>query len=105
VLLWLNTNTSPGEAVAFSSIFEVRLLRDWGRLRPPRVDPEEAPFKWYVLQNRRGMFTPVDRKLMRMEKPAYVKYAGRRRAGQKVPDDLNVPLISIFSFEQYKRAR
>jgi 4-amino-4-deoxy-L-arabinose transferase-like glycosyltransferase len=105
VLLWLNNSTSSGEAVAFSPIFDVLLLKAWGRLRPPAVNPEQATFKWYVLQNRPGMFTDLDRALMGHEKPAYVKYAGRRRAGQKVPDDLNVALISIFSFEQYQRAR
>jgi len=42
---------------------------------------------------------------MGREKPAYVKYAGRRRGGQAVARDLDVPLISVFSFEQYQRAR
>jgi hypothetical protein len=105
VLLWLNTNTASGEAVAFSRIYDVRVLNGWGRLQPPAVNPEQASFKWYVLQNRPGMFTALDRVLMSVEKPVYVKYAGRRRAGEKIPDDLNVALISIFSFEQYQRVR
>ncbi|MGE5833810.1 MAG: hypothetical protein ACM4AI_04985 [Acidobacteriota bacterium] len=104
VLHWLNSNTSPGEAVAFSLIYDVSLLREWGRLVPPVVNPDQAKFKWYVLQNRPGMFSDLDRALMRSEKPAYVKYAGRGRTGENVPADLNVPLISIFSFEQYQRA-
>ena len=54
VLLWLNTSTSSGESVAFSPIFNVAVLRQRGRLVPPAVYPEEAPFKWYVLQNGRG---------------------------------------------------
>jgi hypothetical protein len=58
-----------------------------------------------VLQNRPGMFTLIDHRLVRREKPAYVKYAGRRRTGQTVPHDLDVPLIYIFSFEQYERTR
>jgi hypothetical protein len=104
VLHWLNSNTSPGEAVAFSLIYDVSLLKEWGRLVPPAVNADQAQFKWYVLQNRPGMFTDLDRALMQRETPAYVKYAGRHRAGDRVPRDLNVPLISIFSFEQYQRA-
>lgn len=104
VLLWLNTNTPTGEAIAFSPIYDVKLLNAWGRLTPQAVSPEQAPFKWYVLQNRPGMFTDIDRVLRSVEKPVYVKYAGRGR-GDQIPNDLNVPLISIFSFEQYQRVR
>ena len=104
-LRWLNNSTSPGEAIAFSLIYDLNLLRDWGRLPRPTVDPEQAPFKWYVLQNRPGMFSDLDRLLMNGEKPAFVKFAGRNRDPEHVPGDLNVPLISVFSFEQYQRAR
>ena len=61
------------------------------------VNADTAPCKWYVLQNRPAMFTRIDRYLMTREKPAYVKYAGRRRSGQAVARDLDVPLISVFS--------
>jgi len=105
VLGWLNRRTSPDEAVAFSPASNLGLLRDWHQLLPRAVGPETDTFRWYVLQNRPGLFARVDRNLMRREKPVFVKYAGRRRAGTKVPDDLQVPLILIFSFEQYQRAR
>ena len=105
VLNWLNERTDSGEAIAFSTIFNLGQLHDWGRLRPRSVNPERGPFQWYVLQNRPAMFTRTDRLLMRGEKPAYVKYAGRRRTGEAVPRDLDVPLISVFSYEQYQRAR
>ena len=105
VLKWLNERTDPGEAIAFSPAFNIGLLRDWGRLRAHSVDAGTQPFKWYVLQNRPGMFTRVDRLLLNREKPAYVKYAGRRRSGTAVPRDLDVPLISVFSADQYQRAR
>jgi hypothetical protein len=104
VLRWLNSNTSTGEAITFSLIYDVNLLRVWGRLQPPPVNPDQT-FKWYVLQNRPGMFSALDRALMDGEKPAFVKYAGRHRNGENVPDDLNVPLISVFSFDQYQRVR
>ena len=104
VLTWLNERTGPGEAIAFSPIFNVAQLNAWGRLRPKHVDPQRAAFKWYVLQNRPGMFSRIDRALIRREKPVFVKYAGRQ-AGAKVPRDLDVPLILVFSSSQYQRAR
>jgi hypothetical protein len=103
VLRWLNQHTRADESIAFSPIFNVAPLREWGRLVPRDVDPQKEAFKWYVVQNRPGMFTRIDRALMRREKPVFVKYAGRRSARENVPDDLNVPLISVFSFEQYQR--
>jgi hypothetical protein len=105
VLRWLNARTAPDEAIAFSLIANMGQLHEWRRLFPRDVNPETEPFKWYVLQNRPGMFSGTDRALMRRETPVFVKYAGRRGAGQAVPSDLDVPLISVFSFEQYQRAR
>ena len=104
VLSWLNRNTGTDESIAFSP-GNLNMLGPWGRLRPKGVNPEKETFKWYVLQNRPGMFTRTDRALMRREKPVFVKYAGRRGARQKLPEDLNVPLISVFSFDQYRRNR
>jgi hypothetical protein len=105
VLRWLNERTLRDEAIAFSPVANVELLRGWGKADWRRVDPRRETFKWYVLQNRPGMFTRIDRTLVRREKPVYVKYAGRRRAQERVPSDMDVPLISVFSFEQYARAR
>ena len=102
---WLDARTGADEAIAFSPVFNLGHLRDWGKLRAHTVNAETGRFKWYVLQNRPAMFTRTDRRLMEREKPAYVKYAGRRRSGEAVPRDLDVPLISVFSFDQYQRAR
>ena len=105
VLRWLNRNTDPSEGIAFANAANIGFLRDWRGLRPLEADPREDPFKWYVVQNRPGLFSRVDRALVREEKPAFVKFAGRRRAGDPVPHDLDVPLIYIFSQDQYQRAR
>ena len=51
------------------------------------------------------MFSETDRTLVREAKAAYIKYAGRRREGLPVPSDLNVPLLMIYSYEEYDRAR
>ena len=107
VLKWLNERTGTDESIAFSSAAasNLAILQGWGRLQPAVVDPRSHRFKWYVLQNRPGLFTRVDRRLIRRETPVFMKFAGRRRADVAVPADLGVPLILVFSFEQYERAR
>lgn len=104
VLSWINEHTDPAAPVAFSPISNVSLLREWRRLRVRDTDPKADVFTWYILQNRPGILSPVDRALLRDASPAYVKFAGRHRAGEGVPADLDVPLIVIFSYEQYQTA-
>ena len=85
VLKWLNVRAGPDEAIAFSTIYNMGHVATTGAdCARHNVNAETAPFKWYVLQNRPAMFTRIDRYLMEREKPAYVKYAGRRRSGQAV---------------------
>jgi hypothetical protein len=104
VIEWLNSHTPPGAAVAFSEIsqYHVASLRDRGRLRTEVADRHAGGFHWYVLQNRAGMLNAAERALIASDSPAYVKYAGRHV--RSVPADLNVPLILVFSHEQYRRA-
>jgi len=105
VLDWLNSHTEAGARVAFSEgpAYNLALLRGWGRLRTEISDPSWGiPFTWYVLQNRPSTLTNPDRLLIRSEKPVFTKYAGHRARG--VPADLNVPLILVFSYEQYRAA-
>jgi hypothetical protein len=103
VLSWLNEHTEPGAAIAVFEPANLSLLREWGKLRTNDVNPRTTQFKWYVLQNRPGMFSDVERALVRSETPAFVKYAGRRRWASTVPRDLDVPLILVFSYEDYRR--
>ena len=106
VITWLNHRTQADEAVAFASGANIGFLREYRGLRAKGVpDPRQFPFKWYVLQNRPGAFNRVDRMLMREHTPAFVKYPGRRKAGEQLPLDMNVPVIAIFSHEQYQEVR
>lgn len=105
VLDWLNSHTEPSAAVAFSfpSDLNLHLLRSWGQLRPEVVAPGwGTDFTWYVVQNRPSALSAVDRALMCCERPAYTKYPGRHPHG--VPIDLKVPLLQVFSYEQYQTA-
>ena len=104
VLNWINANTAPGASVAFSSITPQNLerLREWGRLRVEVSNRDEENFQWYVLQNRPGLFNEVERELVKSAQPVYVNYAGRHR--NRVPPDLRVPLVMVFSSAHYERA-
>jgi hypothetical protein len=104
-LTWINAHTSTNGAVAFSSslIENAPLLHRWGRLRPEMADPAWGlPFEWYVVQNRPGTLKPVDRTLIDTQTPEYQTYAGGHR--DHMPLDLDVPLLWVFSSDQYARA-
>ena len=102
VLAWLNEHTEPGARVAFSSTANISILRGWGRLRPVQA-PRGGVFKWYVLQNRTAYLADSDRQLLARGTPALVKYAGYGRTGH-APWDLNVPLLVVFPYDQYRAA-
>lgn len=103
-LTWINEHTPPGEAVAFSSTANITMIRDWGRLRVPQADLRRGVFKWYVLQNRTGFLGAPDRLLMRSVTPAYMKFAGHHAAGRRPAADLDVPLLYVFTGDEFKSA-
>ncbi len=96
VRAWLTEHTSAEEKIAFSSLpLSFHYLRSWGYL-PVRFLPDEpGRIRWYVLQNRPGMFVarPLDRTLAERGRAAYV----RRRLG--------VPLIWVFPIEELDRLK
>ena len=101
-LTWLNEHTAPGERVAFSSTANISMIRGWGWLIPEQAD-RRAVFKWYVFQNRTSFLADSDRQLIRTAMPAYVGYAGDHVPSQ-VPADLAVPLLYVYSYDQYRTA-
>jgi len=101
-LAWLNEHTAVGERVAFSSTANISMIRSWGQLIPEQAD-RRGVFKWYVFQNRTSFLADSDRLLMRTRQPAFVKYPGHHQTGH-VPRDLDVPLLFIYSYEQYHAA-
>lgn len=102
-LEWLNAHTGAGERIAFSSIAHVNLLRSWGWLHPEQVARSDR-FRWYVFQNRTSFLADSDRWLMTHEAPAFARYPGGHAAAD-VPFDLRVPILLVYSFDQYQRAR
>jgi dolichyl-phosphate-mannose-protein mannosyltransferase len=102
VLAWINEHTEPDERVAFSASANISILHGWGRLHPVQA-PRGGVFKWYVLQNRTAFLADSDRQLMARGTPALVKYAGHGRIAQ-APWDLNVPLLLVYPYDQYRAA-
>jgi hypothetical protein len=95
-LEWLDSHSGPGDKVLFSQYFEsLRYIQLW---RSPQLltwPHEPGVIRWYVLQNRPGLFAgrPQDRWLAEHGTPACP------------PRSLDgVPLLWIFPFHEYERA-
>jgi hypothetical protein len=87
---WLRENTLPGQTIRFASFPTSWLyLRQTGEL-PRRLDPVDRGHPaWYVMQNRPGAWSPIDRQLAERSTPALVV------------NKLGVPLIWVFPFAAY----
>ena len=93
---WLNQNTRPGEGVLFCNDFRgLQYLRQWGKLRVGQYPYEPGVPKWYVLQNRPGLFaeTPWNR---------WLAEHGELAAFTHELD--GVPLIWIFPFDAHEES-
>ena len=88
-LKWMRDHTAPGQKVRFASFPTSWLyLRKTGELPPGLVPRDPGTWTWYVLQNRPGSFSPLDRALIAEGKPA------------RVVEKWGVPLLWVFPFDQ-----
>ena len=89
---WLTDHTGPGESILFATNpTNWQYLRQTGDL-PRRIFPiDPGRPRWYVLQNRPGAFSPLDRTLTREGRAEYVF--------QK----LGVPLVWVFPYSECVR--
>ena len=105
---WLNQHTAPDRKVEFSSYpLSLRYLRQIGWLTAEMRREIDRPVAWYVLQNRPGLFRPIDRELLARGRPARVVrkwgvplvliYADseRRRLESPRKDGLKIPVVAI----------
>jgi hypothetical protein len=93
MLEWLNTHSAPDDAVLFCAVPEsFSYLRRWNQLRVRLLPHELGVPRWYVLQNRPGLFRPADRWLIEHARPSHARTQG------------GVPLLWIFTLEQYEHA-
>ena len=86
---WLKANTGPGQKVLFASNPKSWLyLRQSERLPTGLLPSDPGNWAWYVVQNRPGSFSPLDRSLIARGTPAYTV------------TKLGVPLLWVFPFAQ-----
>ena len=103
VLDWLQTHTRPGEKVEFAAgAWEnLELMRAWGTLRCECLPDSPGEYRWYVLQRRPSAWQPADRWLIEHARPAFSKAIRPNGFG---PWRLDVPLVEVYSHEQYLEA-
>jgi hypothetical protein len=103
VLAWLDEHTGPGEKVQFACLSQdnLALMRAWGQLRSEYRAEAPGRFRWYVLQHRPSAWAAADHWLLEHEQPVYRKHL---REGGKGPWDLAIPLVDVYSYDQFRRA-
>ena len=88
-LAWLRRNTATGQKVRFATFPTSWLyLREQGRLPVGLLPNEPGTWAWYVVQNRPGAFTPLDRALTTQGNAALVVWKS------------GVPLLWVFPYNQ-----
>lgn len=91
---WLNRHTVPTERVVFATFPTSWLyLKQTGGLTCALAPIDPGLDRWYVLQNRPGAFSPLDRALARSGQAAFTVAAR------------GVPLLWIFPFSEVERCR
>lgn len=93
---FLNDNTRVGQSILFSTNPKNWVyMHRWGVFKYPPHNPQDGMMrpKWYVLQHRTAMLKNRDRWLIEKEQPAF-------RVSK-----FGVPLVSIYTIEQYNQAR
>jgi 4-amino-4-deoxy-L-arabinose transferase-like glycosyltransferase len=103
LLDWLDEETDAGEKVAFAaaSTENLVILERWGKLDVEFRPQAAGTYRWYVVQHRPSGWQPVDRWLIRKAEPAYRKTI---REGGWGPWRLDVPLVWVYSYDEYVSA-
>jgi 4-amino-4-deoxy-L-arabinose transferase-like glycosyltransferase len=94
---WLAQHTPPGRSVLFANNPTSWLdLRQTGALAVPvaGLEPDAGPPAFYVVQNRPGMWSRLDRRLI-----------AAHGASSAIVTRLGVPLLWAFPFEAYEQER
>ncbi|QGJ69671.1 Hypothetical protein PBC10988_13530 [Planctomycetales bacterium 10988] len=104
-LNWLHEHTPEGEKIGFSacSVQNLQLLQEWKILQRGTLRHQPGAYRWYVVQNRPSGMNPIDQYLIANEKPAFRKYI-HPPSDDWGPWKLDVPLLEVYSMEQFARA-
>ena len=88
-LHWLNRNTPTGQRIQFATFPTSWLyLKQVGKLEPEILPGTPGTIAYYVLQNRPGALTPLDKALIASGRPAHVVFK------------FGVPLVWIYPYQQ-----
>jgi hypothetical protein len=103
VLDWLQAHTGPAEKVEFATgAWEnLELMRAWGTLRCECQWEAPGEYRWYVIQRRPSAWQPADRWLIEHARPTFTKTIRPHGFG---PWRLDVPLVEVYSYQQYLEA-
>lgn len=103
---WLHEHTAADEKILFGAAppENLALLAEWGKLQRGYRASDPGNYRWYVIQRRPSGYRDYDRWLLAHERPAY-EHTTRTRDRDLGPWTLDVPLLCIYTFEQYERAR
>ena len=106
VLDWLHQHTAEDEKIEFAaaSTQNLALVRQWGVLRRGWRPADPGEYRWHVIQRRPTFWSAAERWLIEHETPGFSKTIRPPTWGFG-PWRLAVPLIEVFSFEQYRRAQ
>lgn len=106
VLDWLHAHTEAHDKIDFAapSFENLSLMRQAGILRRGWRPDEPGAYRWRVIQRRPTFWTSRDRWLVEHETPVFSKTIRPPDCGIG-PWRLDVPLIVVYSFEQYRRAQ
>jgi hypothetical protein len=126
VLDWLHKHTTPDEKVLFGPVLEekalsgpvpkervleekvqagptenLRQMQKWGLFRRRFEFGDSGRYRWYVIQHRPSAWGPADAWLVEHAEPALRKTIRRGGWG---PWRLDVPLVDVYSYDQYLQA-
>jgi 4-amino-4-deoxy-L-arabinose transferase-like glycosyltransferase len=103
VVQWIDSMSPPGARVHVSATPEFAMVTN--RTTRSRLEISNNPHDcdWYVVQNRSALWTAVDRQLFLTETPRFSKTI-RDPVWGFGPWCLDVPIVCVFSREQFVRA-
>lgn len=109
VLDWINRNTPEGSKVRFSPISPrvLQRYRNWEELDRDFSSDAPGEYRWYVLQRRPSGEMQVDVRLINTAEPVFTKHIDACPVLPQIgPWNFEkVPLIEIYEYEDYERAR
>jgi len=103
---WLHEHTADDEKIHFGAAppENLALLAEWGELKRGYRLSDPGSYRWYVIQRRPSGYRDYDRWLLTHEEPTYRHTIRPSNCGAGAWR-LDVPLLHVYTYEQYQEAR